>query len=52
MNPSGGNLRHPTDAWQDEAPTWAPNGRIIQFFRTERGSGETSLWAGAADCGR
>ena len=33
-----------TDGWQDEAPTWAPNGRIIQFFRTERNSGRTSLW--------
>ncbi|HEX2793858.1 MAG TPA: Tol-Pal system beta propeller repeat protein TolB [Croceicoccus sp.] len=44
MSPSGGNLRHLTDAWQDEAPTWSPNGRIVQFFRTERGSGTTSLW--------
>lgn len=44
MTPDGRNLRHLTDGWQDEAPTWAPNGRIIQFFRTERGSGETSLW--------
>ncbi len=44
MNPSGGGMRHLTDSWQDEAPTWAPNGRIIQFFRTARGSGEGSLW--------
>jgi TolB protein len=44
MSPSGGNLRVLTDGWQDEAPTWSPNGRIIQFFRTERGSGDTSLW--------
>ena len=44
MNPAGGNLRHLTDSWQDEAPTWAPNGRIVQFFRTERNSGRTSLW--------
>ena len=44
MNPSGGDLRHLTDSWQDEAPTWAPNGRIIQFFRTERNSGRASLW--------
>ncbi|RVQ68729.1 Tol-Pal system protein TolB [Croceicoccus ponticola] len=44
MTPGGGNLRNLTDAWQDEAPTWSPNGRIIQFFRTERNSGETSLW--------
>ena len=44
INPNGRNLRHLTDGWQDEAPTWAPNGRIIQFFRTERNSGQTSLW--------
>ena len=44
MTPSGGNVRTLTRGWQDEAPTWAPNGRIIQFFRTERNSGKTSLW--------
>lgn len=44
MRPDGSNLRVLTDGWQDEAPTWSPNGRIIQFFRTERGSGDTSLW--------
>jgi TolB protein len=44
MSPGGGNMRHLTDDWQDEAPTWAPNGRIIQFFRTARNTGETSLW--------
>ena len=44
MDPSGRNMRHLTNSWQDEAPTWAPNGRIIQFFRTARGSGESSIW--------
>ncbi len=44
MNTNGRNLRHLTNSWQDEAPTWAPNGRIVQFFRTERNSGNTSLW--------
>lgn len=44
MNPSGGGMRHLTDSWQDEAPTWAPNGRIVQFFRTARNTGETSIW--------
>ena len=33
-----------TDSWQDEPPTWAPNGRVIQFFRTERNTGKTSVW--------
>ena len=44
MSPGGGGLRHLTDSWQDEAPTWAPNGRIVQLFRTERGSGKTALY--------
>ncbi len=44
MTPEGGSLRYLTDSWQDEAPTWAPNGRIVQFFRTEKDSGHTGLW--------
>ncbi len=44
MSPSGDNLRYLTNSWQDEAPTWAPNGRIIQFFRTERNTGRTGLY--------
>lgn len=44
MGPNGQNLRYLTNSWQDEAPTWAPNGRIVQFFRTERNTGHTSLW--------
>ncbi len=44
MTPTGGELRYLTDSWQDEAPSWAPNGRIVQFFRTARGSGRGSLW--------
>ncbi|WP_271078562.1 Tol-Pal system beta propeller repeat protein TolB [Aurantiacibacter sp. MUD61] len=44
MNPNGRNMRQLTNAWHDEGPTWAPNGRIIQFFRTERNSGDTSIW--------
>ena len=44
MDPAGGNMHYLTDSWQDEAPTWAPNGRVIQFFRTTRGSGKTAIW--------
>ncbi len=45
MSPNGQNVRVLTRGWQDEAPTWAPNGRIIQFFRSSRGrGGEASLW--------
>lgn len=44
MNPSGGEMRHLTDSWQDEAPTWSPNGRIVQFFRTTKSTGRTGIW--------
>ena len=44
MTPSGGGERLLTNSWQDEAPTWAPNGRVIQFFRTTRGNGATGIW--------
>lgn len=44
MNPGGGDMRYLTDSWQDEAPTWSPNGRIVQFFRTAKTTGKTSIW--------
>jgi TolB protein len=44
MRPDGGGLRYLTNSWQDEAPTWSPNGRIVQFFRTTRNSGEAGIW--------
>jgi TolB protein len=45
MSPEGGGERLLTDSWQDEAPTWSPNGRVIQFFRTTQGrGGKSSVW--------
>ena len=44
MSAGGGGMRTLTGGWQDEAPTWAPNGRVLQFFRTEKGSGRSALW--------
>ena len=44
MSPNGSGMRYLTNSWQDEAPTWSPNGRIVQFFRTEQNSGITSIW--------
>jgi len=45
MSPSGGGERLLTNGWQDEAPTWAPNGRVLQFFRTTQGrGGKSSVW--------
>ena len=45
MTPSGGGERLLTNSWQDEAPTWSPNGRVLQFFRTSPGrEGRSTLW--------
>lgn len=50
MKPDGTGERILTDSYQDEGPTWSPNGRVLMFFRTAPydGSGEggkTSLWS-------
>ena len=46
MSPSGGGEKILTDAWQDEEPSWAPNGRFVMFNRIRQGSlGQTSLYA-------
>ncbi|MGB3723934.1 MAG: Tol-Pal system beta propeller repeat protein TolB [Pacificimonas sp.] len=39
MRPDGSGERLLTDSWQDEGPTWSPNGRVIMFFRSRRGGG-------------
>jgi TolB protein len=51
MRPDGSGERLLTDSWQDEAPTWAPNGRVIQFFRTAKGRQDQHL-AGRSDRGQ
>ena len=45
MNASGGGERLLTDAWQDEGPSWAPNGQFVLFHRTAQGSGNATLYA-------
>ncbi len=46
MSPSGGGEKLLTNAWQDEGPSWSPNGRVIVFFRAhEGGRGDTDLWS-------
>jgi TolB protein len=45
MSPDGGGVNLLTNGWQDEAPTWSPNGRVLQFFRTSPGArGGSSIW--------
>ena len=50
MRPSGEGERLLTDSWQDEGPTWSPNGRVIMFFRQNKytatgAGGEVSIWS-------
>ena len=46
MSPSGSGEKMLTDGWQDEAPSWSPNGRVLLFFRsTQGGSGVADLWS-------
>lgn len=33
MRPDGSGERVITESWLDEAPSWAPNGRVLVFFR-------------------
>ena len=45
MSPAGGGERLLTNAWQDEGPSWAPNGQFVMFHRTAQGSGNATLYA-------
>jgi len=46
MSPGGGNERLLTDSWQDEQPSWSPNGRVLVFFRSHQGgAGNADLWS-------
>ena len=43
MRPDGSDERLLTTSYLDEGPTWAPNGRVLMFFR-EGSSGNPRLW--------
>ncbi len=43
MKPDGSDERILTSSFLDEGPTWAPNGRVLMFFR-EQGGGGPHLW--------
>jgi len=46
MSPSGGGERLLTNSWQDEGPSWSPNGRVLTFYRQGQGSaGKADLWS-------
>jgi len=43
MRPDGSDERLLTTSYDDEGPTWAPNGRVLMFERQASG-GESHLW--------
>ena len=43
MRPDGSEERILTTSFLDEGPTWAPNGRVLMFFR-ETSGGASHLW--------
>ncbi|WP_269332048.1 Tol-Pal system beta propeller repeat protein TolB [Futiania mangrovi] len=46
MRPDGSGERILTESFLDEAPTWAPNGRVLMFFRQTPGErGATRLYS-------
>ena len=49
MRPDGSGERLLTESFLVEGPTWAPNGRVLMYFRqdqtTEAGGGDVSLWS-------
>jgi TolB protein len=43
IRPDGSGERELAEGWHVEGPTWAPNGRVLMFFKSERsGNGEGS----------
>lgn len=46
MRPDGTGERILTEGYHNEGPTWAPNGRLLMFFRETRGAqGGPGLWS-------
>ena len=46
MRPDGSGERILTEGFHNEGPTWAPNGRVLMFFRESRGvNGGPSLYS-------
>jgi len=45
IRPDGSGERLLTNSWHDEGPSWAPNGRVLIFYRSARGTGRGTIWA-------
>jgi TolB protein len=44
IKPDGSGERLLTEGYHNEGPTWSPNGRIIMFFREDRGADGPKLY--------
>ena len=45
MRPDGSGERILTSGFHNEGPTWAPNGRVVMFFRDQQGGGGPHLFS-------
>ncbi len=45
MRPDGTTERVLSNGWEDEGPTWAPNGRVLMFTRTIQGGRGSQIWS-------
>lgn len=45
MHPDGSGERQLSKGWEDEGPTWAPNGRVLMFTRTIAGGRGSQIWS-------
>jgi TolB protein len=45
MHTDGSGERIISNGWEDEGPTWAPNGRVLMFTRTLQGGRGSQIWS-------
>jgi len=45
MRTDGSGERLISSGWEDEGPTWAPNGRVLMFTRTLEGGRGSQIWS-------
>jgi len=45
MRPDGSGERIISNGWEDEGPTWAPNGRVLMYSRTLQGGRGSQIWS-------
>ena len=45
MRPDGSGERIITDGWEDEGPTWAPNGRVLMYTHSLENGRGSQIWS-------